>query len=212
MGEKYDCYDDGPRLNLNVQPSARMRVRSPVGEGFPPPRYGEMLAGGEPAKSALSAYADRPSDTVKAAAATATQLLRDAAGGDPATQLSAGQQVVSGLGQCLTDMQKQATQTNTTYEMLQDRGSIPDRDIAEIARGSARRLKQTATDQMGILEGLVNTVLTTAEDSAVGAVGAQVEAAVNGIEQFAHTNTARLYNAMRRRGMLDVPEATDPAA
>lgn len=212
MGEKYDCYDyDMPRFQI-PQALASRRVGNPVGEGFPPARYGEMQQGGDAAKAALAEYAARPSETAKTAASSSVQLLRDASDGDPATRLAAGQQVVDNLNQCFTDVQKQTAQANLTYQMLSDHGSIPDRDLAEIARGSARDLKQSVTDDMGPLEAVINTVLGTAQDAALNAVGAQAEAAVNRIGQFAYTNTAGLYNAMTRRGMVDVPEATDPAA
>ena len=211
MGEKYDCYsDDMPRLRVPELMSAR--VQNPVGEGFPPPRYGEMQQGGEAGKAALAEYAARPGDTVEAAAASALDGLRGATGGDPAARIAAGQQVVDTLDRCLTDVQKQSSQANLTYQMLSDAGSIPDHDLGEIASGSARALKKTVSDHMGLLEGVINTVLNTAEDSAVNAVGGHAEAAVNRIGQFAYTNSARLSNAIMRRGASEAPAATDPAA
>jgi hypothetical protein len=211
MGEKYDCYyEDAPLLR--VQELALRRISNPIGEGFPAPRYGEMLAGGEAAKAALGEYGARAGESIKAAAASATELLRNAADGDPAAKIAAGQEVASHFTDCMKDVQKQTSQANATYQMVSDHGSIPDREIAEIAQGNARALKRTVVDHLGPVEQLIDTVLNTVEDSAVNAIGAHAEAAVNRIGQFAYTNTAGLYNAMRRRGMVDVPDVTDPAA
>ncbi len=94
--------------------------------------------------------------------------------------------------------------------MLDREGTIPTGELADEARASARRLKKAVTDNVGPFEELVGTLFGMVQDRALNAVGAQVEEAVNRIGQTAYTSTARLYRAVRRRGLTDV-EAEPPA-
>lgn len=211
MGEKYDsCYDYELRP-LRFAPNLELARASTAGSDFPAPRLSEMLAGGPSAIQAATDYSQRPATTIAGAASRATETLQHA-GTDPAAQLAAGQQVVAQLTECLGDVQTQTAQSNATFQVLDHAGSLSTSDLAGVARKSARTTRQAVSEHLGPLDVLIDTVLSRAQDSALNAVGAHAEAAVNRIGQFAHASSAGLYNAMFQRGMGDVPEPPGSAA
>lgn len=209
MGEKYDScdYDDGPPPIL----TRIRRLSDPSGPGFPPAQYGQMREWGDAGKLALGDYLDRPSAAIRQVASQAGEQLR-AAGTDTGARLAAGHQAVDTLNEGLQQIQLQGAQNNMTLSMLDQEPDVPSGELAQIARGSARKTKQAVGENLGLLDQVINDMLNTAEDSALNAVGAQAEAAVNRIGQAAYTGAANLSNAMLRRGMGNDPGATGPAA
>jgi hypothetical protein len=211
VGEKYDsCYDDDP-LDLYGPRIRLARIANPVGKDFPAPDLGEMLAGGATGLDRISRYSLRSRDTIVSLANRATDTLRNA-GAAPADQLAAGRQVVSQLNEGFEEVRTQTAQGNANLQIVEDAQAYPQEALAGVARDSARKVRQAVSEHLDPLDELINTVLTTAQDRALNAVGTQAEAAVNRIGQFARTSTTGLYNAMLRRGMGDVPEDAGPAA
>jgi hypothetical protein len=208
MGEKYDScyYDDGPPILTRIR-----RLSDPSGPGFPPAQYGQMRQWGDQGKRALGDYLDRPSATIQQVASQAGEQLQ-AVGTDAGARLAAGQAAVDNLNECFQQIQLQGAQGNMTLSMLDHEPDVSSGELAQIARGSARKTKQAVGEHLGLLDQVINDVLSTAEDSALNAVGAQAEAAVNRIGQAAYAGAANLSNAMLRRGMGDGPGTTGPAA
>ena len=209
MGEKYDScyYDDGPSPIL----TRVRRLSDPSGPGFPPVQYGQMRQWGDEGKLALGSYLDRPSATIRQVASQASEQLR-AAGADSGARLAAGHQAFDTLNEGLQQIQLQGAQSDMTLSMLDHEPDVPSGELAQIARGSARKTKQAVGEHLGLLDQVINDVLTSTEDGALNAVGAQAEAAVNRIGQAAYTGAANLSNAILRRGMGDVAGTTGPAA
>ena len=171
-----------------------------------------MRQWGDAGKLALGDYLDRPSAAIRQVASQAGEQLQ-AVGTDSGARLAAGQQAVDTLNEGLQQIQLQGAQGNMTLSMLDHEPDVPSGELAQIARGSARKTKQAVGENLGLLDQVINDVLSTAEDSALNAVGAQAEAAVNRIGQAAYAGAANLSNAMLRRGMGDdVPGAEGPAA
>ena len=211
MGEKYDsCLDDVPLYHGQPQiPLAR--VASPVGPGFPPEELSQMLAGGQPGLERVARYANRASDTIVRIATEASDTLRNA-GDDSAAKLAAGQQVVEQLNGGLGEVRQQIAQSNVTFQMLDDARAYEPSQLAAVARDSARKATSAVSSSLGPLDELIDTILTSAQDHALAAIGNQVEAAVARIGQFVHTSAAGLYNGLLRRGMGEPPEGTGSAA
>jgi hypothetical protein len=209
MGEKYDScyYDDGPPPIL----TRIRRLSDPSGPGFPPVQYSLMRQWGDEGKLALGDYLDRPSASIRQVASQASEQLQ-AAGTDSGARLVAGQQAVDTLNEGLQQIQLQGAQGNMALSMLDHEPDVPSEELARVARGSARKTKQAVSEQLGLLDQVINDVLNSAEDSALNAIGAQAEAAVNRIGQAGYAGAANLSNAMLRRGMGDVPGTTGPAA
>jgi hypothetical protein len=200
MGEKYDdCgYEYGPD-----RPLLRLsRVLDPSGPGFPPAEFGMMRTWGDEGRAAFRRYDERRDADVRQMCADATQQLTGA-GTDENAQLGAGRDVVQRLDTGQHELELHAAQSQMTLQMLDREGTIPPTELVDEARASARRMKKSVSEHVGPLEALVGDLFATARSSALNAAGAQIEEAVNRIGQSAYTSTAGLYQAIRRRGLIE---------
>ena len=212
MGEKYnDSYwklQPGESL-LHDQPLARL-VCDPTGEGFPPPAFDRMKLGGEEGAAALASYLGRPRDRLESGCREARTILGNVgANASPAERVAAYDRATGVLNQCSNDLTSQFSQGDQTLRML-DNAGVPRDDTLAAARQSVHAVKQTATQELGLLEQLGVDLFASVHDRVVSGATARLEAAVNRVGKVVYDHSASVFRGVRREGLMDAPEA-EPA-
>lgn len=209
MGEKYDWESDfGSAIRIGPRVA---RFRDPTGPGFPPENYGVMRQWGDAGKSALSDFFDRPVAGIASMCNDSAATIRTA-GPTVESKIAAGEQVVDRLNSGYRELQMQGAQAGMTLQMLNGEPTIPAGEPAQIARQSARKLRQAVTDHVGTLEQLAGEAFGAVHDRALNAVGEKVEAAANRVGQFVYNSSAGLSRQLLRGGTPDTPSPTDEVA
>jgi hypothetical protein len=201
MGEKYDScgYERDYR-----QPQIML--------SFLPEEYRVMQAWGDAGRSAFSRYDARRDDDVRQACAFVREQLT-AAGGDENALLAAAPSVDERLRGSVGNLEQHSAESLAVLQKLDTEDAIPTAELVDAARSNVRRHNKVLDEEIGPLDQLVGEVLGTFKSSALNAFGTQVDEGLNRMRQIAATGTARIFGAIRQRGLADPegPEAGSAA-
>jgi hypothetical protein len=203
VGEKYDCeWDYGePRLRYRPQLFATDAIKS----GF---SYENAIGiaqqwsqgGAERFSSALGGAVDSVQRT-----RTETESILRAAGSSRDAQLAAGDQVLDRLNSGINDFSQHLASNRLLGLVLNGEESVDKADLVRRALAGSREATSAVNEHMGFLSSLLNEVYGTVKDSALNAVAAKTEAAVNRMGEVAYSNAADMYRGVFRRGLLEEP-------
>ena len=205
MGEKYD---DDCEWNYGREPFERIRPQLTLSDaikgGRPPANYGPMLqwnqGGAELYSNALGGAAQSVERT-----RTETESIIRAAGDGRDAQLAAGDQILGRLNTGVNDFSEELSRNRLLGAALNTEASVDKKDLARRALAGSHDATAAVNDHMGFLSSLLHRVYGIVEDSAMNAVAAKTEAAVNRMGELAYSSAADLYRGAFRRGLIDDP-------
>ena len=204
MGEKYDCEWD-----VYGEPYQRIRpllhATDAIRSGF---SYQDTLGmarqwgqgGAERFSSALGGAVD----SVQRTRTDTESILRGVGSGRDA-QLAAGDQVLDRLNAGINDFSQNLASNRLLGAVLLEQDGVDKGDLVRRALKGSRDATSAVNEHMGFLSSLLNEVYGTVQDSAMNAIAAKTEAAVNRMGEVAYSSAADMYRGVFRRGLVDDP-------
>jgi hypothetical protein len=207
VGEKYDdCYEYDREPLLRIDPSYRPLQLTAI----PRETLERMRRDTPEARAEITGWLDRPAQTMDDAFAHATSTLQQA-GSDPASLASASRDAVRQLIEAHQVTEQQFGESGALLRELDRNSTFSKSGLKDLAMASGRKVHESAAKASGFTA-FVHTLLGTAQDSALNAYGAQIEAVVNRTVEVAATNVSRVSRGVLQRGMADVPDEGPAAA
>jgi hypothetical protein len=209
MGEKYDCEWD-----FYGEPYQRIRPQlfatDAIKRGF---SYQDALGmaqqwsqgGAERFSSALGGAVDSVQRT-----RTETESILRGVASDRDAQLAAGDQVLGRLNTGINDFSEHLASNRLLGAVLLEQHGVDKGDLVRRALKGSRDATSAVNEHMGFLSSMLNELYGTVKDSALNAVAAKTEAAVNRMGEVAYSSAADMYRGVFRRGL--VTDADDGTA
>jgi len=203
VGEKYD---DDCEWNYEREPFERirpqLRLSDAIKRGWPPADYGQMLqwnqGGAELYSNALGGAVQSVEQTRRE-----TESIVRATGDSHDAQLAAGNQVLGRLNTGINDFSEQLSRNRLLGAALNGEEGVDKKDLVRRTLAASHDATAAVNDHMGFLSSLLHRVYGTVEDSAMNAVAAKTEAAVNRMGELAYSSAADLYRGAFRRGLIE---------
>jgi hypothetical protein len=204
VGEKYDCewdYDYEPYQRISPQ----LRVADAIRSGWSPETVTQM------AQTWSQGGADQYSSALGGAVAsvqqtrTQTEALLRAIGPSRDDQVAAGDGVLNQLNLGINNFSEQLSRNRLLGAALNTHDSVDKADLVRRTLQGSRDATSAVNEHMGFLSSLINEVYGNVKDSAMNAVSAKAEAAVNRMGELAYTSAADVYRGVFRRGLIEDP-------
>jgi hypothetical protein len=205
VGEKYDCewdYYGEPYLRIGPELSLSDAIKG----GWPPPNYGQMLQWNQGGAELYSSTLGGAVESVQRTRSETESLLRGVGGARDA-QLAAGDQVLGRIQTGINDFSEQMSRNRLLGAALNGEDSVDKKDLVRRTLAGSRDATSAVNEHMGFLSSLLHEIYGTVEDSAMNAIAAKTDAAVNRMGEVAYSNAAELYRGVFRRGLVDDPGA-----
>jgi hypothetical protein len=206
VGEKYDDDCDWDYYNepyLRIRP--RLRVSDAIRSGWSPETVTEMAqqwgqGGAEQYSSALGGAVESVQRT-----RTETEAILRAAGSSRDEQLAAGDRTLNRLNLGINDFSEHLSRNRLLGAALNGHDSVDQADLVRRTLQGSRDATTAVNEHMGFLSSLINQAYGKVADSAMNAVSARTEAAVNRMGELAYSSAADVYRGVFRRGLLEDP-------
>jgi hypothetical protein len=202
MGEKYDCEWDfygEPYQRIRPQLFATDAIRS----GFSyQDALGMAAQWGQGGETRFSSALGGAVDSVQRTRTETESILRGV-GSSRDAQLAAGDQVLDRLNTGINDFSERLASNRMLGAVLFEQESVDKRDLVRRALAGSRDATSAVNEHMGFISSLLNEVYGTVQDSAMNAIAAKTEAAVNRMGEVAYSSAADVYRGVFRRGLVD---------